>query len=371
MKKNATYRKFKKLLIDPELFFRDLLMKRRPPIYNEIGCNVYEEGALISSNNILESLLPNEISVDVVFTWVDDGDPIWRQKRQENLLRCGGAPEFLNARSSARFRNHNELTYSVHSVLTYMPWVRSIYIVTDGQRPRWDKIDKKIKFVAHEELISSEYLPTFNSHVIEAHLHKIAGLSECFIYFNDDVFAARGLVKGHFFSSNGLAVVFPSGKRISSLLERGIRTATIAASINSSELLRNRYGKFIDIPLVHTYVPLRKSAFRLAWNKFEEEIHRFLPNRFRGERDLNVATFLVPWLMYLEGAACLGQDVCHYFNISSPAAPQYYRNLILAQLNGSSPHSFCVNDVSDMDDIPGYKVLFNEFIEEYFGIFPR
>ena len=43
----------------------------------------------------------------------------------------------------------------------------------------------------HREIIEQEYLPTFNSHVIEANLHKIPNLSEHFIYFNDDVFVAK------------------------------------------------------------------------------------------------------------------------------------------------------------------------------------
>lgn len=359
-------RKFKKLVRDPELFFRDLLMKRNPPVYNEIGCEAYTEETLISSNSILEGLIPNDLPVDAVFTWVDCSDPCWEQKRQGFLLSTGKV-ESPYARSPARFRNHNELTYSVHSVLTNMPWIGSVYIVTDGQRPNWDHVDDKIKFVAHEEFISSRYLPTFNSHVIEANLHKITGLSENFIYFNDDVFAARALAKGHFFSSNGLAMVFPSEKRISKLVNRGIRTATLVASLASSRLLQQRYGVSVDVPLVHTYVPLRKSAYRLAWSYFEDEIIRFQPSRFRSDGDLNVATFLVPWLMYFEGMACLGQDVCHYFNIASPTAPRYYENLIMAKKNGAAPHSFCANDVSDMDNVPGYETSFDRFVAEYYG----
>lgn len=50
----------------------------------------------------------------------------------------------------------------------------------------------------HREIIDHDYLPTFNSHVIEANLHKIPNLSEHFIYFNDDVFVAKPLQKAIF-----------------------------------------------------------------------------------------------------------------------------------------------------------------------------
>jgi hypothetical protein len=38
---------------------------------------------------------------------------------------------------------------------------------------------------------SSPFLPTFSSPAIEANLHRIAGLSEHFLYFNDDVFLGK------------------------------------------------------------------------------------------------------------------------------------------------------------------------------------
>ena len=78
----------------------------------------------------------------------------------------------------------------------------------------WVSEYAKVQHIDHSEIISSKYLPTFNSHVIEAHLHNIPNLAENFIYFNDDVFVARELPPGHFFKGNGLASIFISRKSL-------------------------------------------------------------------------------------------------------------------------------------------------------------
>ena len=42
--------------------------------------------------------------------------------------------------------------------------------------------------VTHEDIFPNKsHLPTFSSPAIEAHIHRIPGLSQRYIYFNDDV----------------------------------------------------------------------------------------------------------------------------------------------------------------------------------------
>nr|CAB3250130.1 N-acetylglucosamine-1-phosphotransferase subunits alpha/beta [Phallusia mammillata] len=95
--------------------------------------------------------------------------------------------------SRSRFEDNEELRYSLRSVEKYAPWVRHIYIVTNGQIPYWLNMDsKRITVVTHEEIfVNKSHLPTFSSPAIEAHIHRIPGLAERFIYFNDDVMFGR------------------------------------------------------------------------------------------------------------------------------------------------------------------------------------
>ncbi|CAD5119659.1 DgyrCDS8253 [Dimorphilus gyrociliatus] len=108
-----------------------------------------------------------------------------------------------------RFEDNEELRYSLRSVEKYMPWVRHIYIVTNGQIPYWLNMDnERVSIVTHEEIFTNKsHLPTFSSPAIEAHIHKIKGLSEKFIYMNDDVMYGSRIWPDDFYSqSNGQKV---------------------------------------------------------------------------------------------------------------------------------------------------------------------
>lgn len=357
--------KLKKIINNPELFFRDFLLKRHPLVLSEAGYSVESEVVLINSQLELYRRLPNDLNIDVVFTWVDGSDFLWRQRLEKMKREIDSLSIGAYAADDARFENHEELRYSLMSVNRYLPWVNNIYIVTDQQCPEWIGIDARIKIIDHRDIIDSKYLPTFNSHVIEANIHKIPGLSEHFIYFNDDVFVARPLPKNHFFFNNGIASNFLAKKSLQEMRDRGVLTPTLNASTLSSELLSKYYGSVVDTPLVHTYVPLRKSMFELAWERHDVEIKNFLGNRFRGENDLNLATFLVPWLTYFEGLAAPSIDVCYYFNTKSAVASMYWKILHQQKKENRSPHSFCANDFRDQDGDFG-ECQIGDMLRKYF-----
>lgn len=363
-------RKFKKFIKSPGIFLRDFLNKKYPITNTEQLCSEAEEEVLIRSeeqfNHIIAKDIPNNIEIDVVFTWVDGSDVVWLEKfnRYAPSYLAKSAPYAMD---SARFSNHNELYFSVNSVLKFMPWVRHIFIITDEQVPDWlDEHYSKITIIDHKTIIEQTYLPTFNSHVIEAFLHRIPGLSENFIYFNDDVFVARQLQREHFFQSNGIASIFLSGKSLLSLRNKGIVTPTLSASERCVTLLNQFYHISIDTPLVHTYIPLKKSMYELAWKKYENEIRDFLPNKLRTNGDLNLANFLVPWLMYLEGKSTFRLDICYYFNIRSSHALMQYKRLLSRKNSKNAPHSFCANDFNDNSQVKNYKKELNDMLNIYY-----
>lgn len=361
-------KKIKKLINNPGCFLRDYFNKRYPIIRNEISCPDYVEKELIHHDNLLESKIKTESSIDVVYTWVNNQDPTWQSKFIGACEANSQCHLGQYAQDTARFDNHNEIFYSLKSIINYMPWVNKIYVITDSQIPPGIDFSDKIKIVDHREIIDDRYLPTFNSHVIEAHLHKIPGLAEKFIYFNDDVFAARPLNASHFFKSNGIASLFLSNKSLNAMSERGVATPTLSASLKVKALLHRDYQFEIDSPLVHTYIPLRKSMFEFAWDKYHDEIHSFLGNRFRTNNDINVATCLVPWLTYIHGKAFPVRDICYYFNIRSSIARSYYKALEKNRTLDSAPHSFCANDFnSEKVTLSNYHDLLLLNLKKYFS----
>lgn len=141
----------------------------------------------------------NQLSIDAVITWVDGNDPI----HQSKIARILDEKEKKNipGADKTRFGNVDELKYCLLSILTFAPFVRKIYVVTDNQDP---KIEEKIHpyfpnrlkdiiIVNHQEIFEDyeEYLPVFNSRSIESMVWRIKGLSDKFIYFNDDIFLLR------------------------------------------------------------------------------------------------------------------------------------------------------------------------------------
>jgi hypothetical protein len=179
---------------------------------------------------------------DVVYTWVNGSDPVWKAKKElwSSAIRneiaetlsansswehpgsdlnttntnttanvTGGmnetAAEADETMSQNRYRDSEELRFSLRSLVKNAPWVRHIYLVTDNQIPYWLNLEStKLTVVSHEQIFANKsHLPVFSSPAIEANLHRIPGLSKKFIYFNDDVFLGMKVFPEDFISLRG------------------------------------------------------------------------------------------------------------------------------------------------------------------------
>ncbi len=140
--------------------------------------------------------------VDAAYLWVDGADPQWQRRRDDALRDLGGPAESMDA---SRFRQHDELRYSLRSLSMFAPWIRHVYLVTDGQAPPWlDRSCTRLTLIDHRELMrDAGRLPTFNSHALAARLHHIDGLADHFVYLNDDVFFGRRTGAELWFAGNG------------------------------------------------------------------------------------------------------------------------------------------------------------------------
>ena len=138
--------------------------------------------------------------IDAVFTWVDGADPVWlEQKRllRQKLFGDSGAPG--DADNTARFQDNNELRYALRSLARYAPWVRSVHLVTAGQKPLWLNT-KNVNLVSHRDIFPENVsLPVFSGRPIEFCVHRVPGLAEHFMYFNDDVMLGRPVCPEDFF----------------------------------------------------------------------------------------------------------------------------------------------------------------------------
>lgn len=108
--------------------------------------------------------------------------------------------------------NLSDSRYSLRSLEVNAPWIRNIYIVTNGQVPSWlDTTNPRVHIITHAMIFpNASFLPTFSSPAIEMNLHRIPGLSDYFIYFNDDVFLGRPVFPYDFMSLPNTQYLFAS-----------------------------------------------------------------------------------------------------------------------------------------------------------------
>ena len=139
------------------------------------------------------------VKIDFVLPWVDGSDPEWLAERAAYLPQ-----QLHNGADANRYRDWNFMRYWFRGIEQFAPWVNRIYFITCGHYPAWLNLDHpKLALIKHQDYIPAECLPTFNSNVIELHLHRIPELSEHFVLFNDDVFLTAPVQPEDFFR-NGL-----------------------------------------------------------------------------------------------------------------------------------------------------------------------
>jgi len=235
------------------------------------------------------------MKVDIVYTWVNGNDPNWRAKKAECLKNEQNEISSFSS-SDARFQDNQELKYSLRSIYKYAPWVNKIYIVTDNQVPDWFNTDNKwVEIIDHKDIFEDHScLPTFNSMAIETKLHRIEGLSEQFLYFNDDVFLGRKCAPTDFFSENNIPHLFVSKLFHTESKNAHIKKAKVwrtrnehQASIeNCRELIFNQHNQYIKYKFRHGVKAFNKSVLFELTKKYKEQLNRTSRHKFRKNEDV-------------------------------------------------------------------------------------
>lgn len=124
------------------------------------------------NDNILgvsfQKKLCQHVPIDVVYTWVNGSDPLFLESLRKHV------PAVDLDIVASRFSDKDELRYSLRSLEMYAPWVRHVYIVTNGQIPSWLDMDNpRVTLVTHRDIfVNKSDLPTFSSPAIESHIHR-------------------------------------------------------------------------------------------------------------------------------------------------------------------------------------------------------
>lgn len=196
--------------------------------------------------------------MDAVITYVNGLDPVWQAQYAKTL----NVPPITK-----RYRDWGTFKYLLRGLEKHIPDINKVFLVVSGesQVPEFVNPDR-VKIVCHSDIIPQEYLPTFSSRTIEIFLHKIEGLSERFLYFNDDMFPVADIREEDFFK--GDKIIFGISRHLF------VNNIYKSAVFNSDRLVRRLLKKGHCLSFVrpqHICTPMLKSEseklFKAAGNE--------------------------------------------------------------------------------------------------------
>ncbi len=317
--------------------------------------------------------------IDIVYTWVDGNDPAWQAIKESYLAAAikknrsvawskswAKMVVLLDGATQNRFVDNDELRYSLRSVFKYAPFVNHIYIITMNQRPAWLASHPKITIIDHTQIFKNQDdLPTFNSHALESNLHRIPGLSEYFIYFNDDVFLGAPVAPEDFFVDDKLNVFFEQGLSPSGQPIDG-ETAYRKAWRNTNAFLDLHFKIERRHRLCHTPFALRKSYIEQFEQQFPEIFAGNSCHRFRSEQDFNVTNGLLQYYWSYHDKIVsrpLTSRPVSSMMISFRTDDALHRTIEqLEVLKNNWPVTFCLQDLMDEKSVQA-QALLHEFLE--------
>jgi len=295
-------------------------------------------------------------AIDIVYLWVDGADAAWQARRTDAYAKwCSGDPGqlALHGNVAGRYRDNGELRYNLRALERFFPGHGHVYLVTDRQAPAWLRdaasLEGRLTVVDHASLMAASALPVFDSGHIESYLHHIAGLSERFIYLNDDVFFGAPFEPALWFGDGpaGALAAFTESARVA---PQDVLRADVAAPVNCATLSRqwlsSQYASYVHQPCLYAHAPRPLSKSRL------HELEALAPALFAGVRSSVFRSWQAPallpdlvprWMVHMGYAREQVLDPLYIATGEADASLQMDR---LLSRFGSLPF-FCINDTCD------------------------
>ena len=286
--------------------------------------------------------------MDVVITYVDGFDTLWQKDYEENT----NIPIL-----EKRFRDWGTLRYLLRGIEVNMPFINNVYLVVarESQVPKWINRDN-VKVVLHSDIIPQEFLPTFNCNPIELHLHRIEGLDEYYVYFNDDVFPLKKCEPTDF---------FVDGKGQLGMA-RHLLSVDMFKKIcrNSDRVARKALGKkpsLIFLRPQHVCTPMIKSQCHELYKLVEEDIRASITKTRTAK---NISQYVYLNYMYLNGNLENRRLSKRHFSLGITSTEKLRKFL----LNPTKTFT-CLNDVQLSEE--RYEELRKVVLDAFETLFPN
>lgn len=284
------------------------------------------------------------LPIDLVYTWVDGDDPDYLKIYNQ----YAETPKDINPE---RVRDtFDMLKYSIRSVMQFLPWVRTIYIVTARpQHPDWLQMDHpKVKVVHHDQIIDEQYLPTFNYNTIESGIHRIPGLSEYYLYSCDDFLFGNDVYLSDYLDEDGRITVF----------------GTLFGE-NLKFRIYERKNDIVSLGLVeHQPIFFKKEYVDELQEHYAALFHTSRHTKFRRDDNVTMQKVYKQWVLsnHRDKANPISVTELSKIHTFHKIKNNYERQVkALEQLEKKAPKFFCLND--DQRDNPNPKVV--ELVQDY------
>lgn len=266
--------------------------------------------------------------IDIVLPWVDGSDLTWIAEKEKWKSQVNAD---YKANSQARYESWDNLIYWFRAIETNLPWVNKIFLLTYGHIPSFLNLEHpKLVIVKHEDFIPKEFLPTFKSRTIELNMHRIEGLSDNFILFNDDMFPLSEIKEQYYFKNNVVCdeaieghIVPVNTSEVSSNAKyvQINNMMVINKHFNKREVQKKNFFKWFNLSYgrllkrninmhywydfeafrdPHMPSAMKKKTLELLWNEEYELMSNTCKNKFRCYTD--ISRFLIRYWNICEGS---------------------------------------------------------------------
>lgn len=284
--------------------------------------------------------------MDIVITYVNGLDPVW----QRDYEKYTSQPVL-----EKRFRDWGTLRYLFRGIAENMSFIRKVHLVVshESQVPEWINREE-VNVVLHEDIIPEEYLPVFNSNPIEMHLHRIEGLDEEYLYFNDDVFPLQHCEPTDFFKDGKCFLGMSHHLIVNNMFKHICR--------NSDRLARKALGlksRLCFLRPQHICTPMFKSECEELYEKMKEEI---LSHITRIRTNSNVAQYIFLNYAYLKGRLINKRLSKRHFSVGVSSISR-----LASFIKKPTRQLACINDVQLSEERYAElrKALLNAFEERF------
>lgn len=330
------------------------------------------------------------MDIDFVVLWVDGSDPEWIKEKEKY---APVKPDDGN--SAGRYRDLGLLKYWFRSVEAFTPWFHKIHFVTWGHLPSFLNTDNpKLNIVKHSDFIPSEWLPTFSSHAIEMNVHRIKGLSDHFVYFNDDTFVVRPLDENYFFK-NGLPCAHVAEVPLGFI---GKPETWLAAAANGMGIINSHFSKknqerkyrskylnteyywydnlrtllfgmlipdyYTGFKNYHCPAPFLKSTFNELWEQESEILELTSSHKFRDREDVN--QWVAQWWQIAKGDFTPRKTKAAKFFMTADSI-----EMITEALSSSKYDMICISDPDSFTDYEEEKEILSSVQSAFEKLLPE